>query len=246
MRQFDVLVWGFEEEPGKNAQPSTPPFTDDALGWFFGNDLNASLLKSEAEWIVFAHKSISIDRQFLNDLAECISSFPMVDAFAPRILSAKNHSFHSGYRLDAANGLSMLDENAEMRFVAAPHPLIAAFSRRIIQRTGRLDDSLALCVQIADYSLRMLHAGGKMFSVPYLVANTHGNVDDTLYGNRENIDDFTFAMFKSLGLSKNLRFLLRHPGSLQRLWKRRKDLEDKRNKAILLSKLDKKFLADLG
>ena len=85
-----------------------------------------------------------------------------------------------------------------------------------------------------------------MFSVPYLVANTHGTVDDTLYDNRENIDDFTFAMFKSLGLSKNLRFLLRHPGSLQRLWKRRKDLEDKRNKAILLSKLDKKFLADLG
>ena len=146
----------------------------------------------------------------MNNVAEVTDSFPMVDAFAPRILSAKNHSFHSGYRLDAANGLSMLDENAEMRFVAAPHPLIAAFSRRIIQRTGRLDDSLALCVQIADYSLRMLHAGGKMFSVPYLVANTHGTVDDTLYDNRENIDDFTFAMFKSLGLSKNLRFLLRH------------------------------------
>lgn len=245
MRQFDVLVWGFENEPGDTIQPSSPPFTDDALGWFFGNDLNANLLKSEAEWIVFAHKSVTIDRQFLNDLAECTSGFPMVDAFAPRVKDATSRSFHSGFTLDSRKGLSMLDENAKMRFVAAPHPLIAAYSRRIVQRTGAMDADLSPKVQMVDFALRMLHAGGKMFSVPYLVASTFGTADDTLYKDGESVDDFAFSMFKSLGLGKNLGFLLRHPGTWRGLWKRRKSLDEKRNKAILLSKLDKKFLAEL-
>ena len=246
MRQFDVLVWDSTEDQTQDNPPFTPPFTDDALGWFYGKDLNASLTDSEAEWIVFAHRSIKIDRQFLNDLAESISSFPMVDAFAPRIHCTKDNSFHSGFRLDARKGLSMLDENAKMRFVAAPHPLISAYSRRIVQRTGAMDTSLSGKAQAIDYALRMLHAGGKMFSLPYLVANAPEPIDDTLYIDQESLDSFAFALFKSLGLWENRGFLLRHFGILKALWKRRKELEEKRNKAILLSKLEKNFLKDLG
>lgn len=238
MRQFDVLVWGCDS--------FEPPFTDDALGWFCGNDLNESLQNSEAEWIVFAHKSISIDRQFLNDLAESIGSYPMVDAFAPRIRCAKDNSFHSGFRLDAHKGLSMLDENAKMRFVATPHPLLSAYSRRIVQRTGAMDTSLSSKAQAIDYALRMLHAGGKMFSLPYLVANAPEQVDDSLYNDKETLDDFASALFKSLGLWENRGFLLRHISTLKALWKRRKELEEKRDKAILLSKFEKNFLKDLG
>lgn len=246
MRQFDVLVWDSAEDPTQDKTPFSPPFTDDALEWFYGNDINASLATSEAEWIVFAHKSVKIDRQFLNDLAECISGFPMVDAFAPRIRSTKDNSFHSGFRLDARKGLCMLDENAKMRFVAAPHLLISAYSRRIVQRTGAMDANLSKKAQAIDYALRMLHAGGKMFSLPYLVASTSESIDDSLFNDKESLNDFAYALFKSLGLWKNRRFLLRHFGTLKALWKRRKELEEKRNKAILLSKLDKNFLDDLG
>ena len=76
MKQFDVIVWSDRD---KGDAPS-PPFTDPALGWFFGNDINESLEKSEAEWIVFAHESVKIDRPFLNELAQSIECFPMVDA----------------------------------------------------------------------------------------------------------------------------------------------------------------------
>ena len=239
MRQFDVFVWGAEE--------LTPPFTDSALEWFHGNDFNAGLEKSDAEWIVFAHKNINVDRQFLNDLADTIAGFPMVDAFAPRINSHTTRTFLSGYRLDTHEGLAMLDENAALRYVATPHPLLAAFSRRIVQRTGALDQSLDTPIQLADYALRMLHAGGKMFSVPYLVARLSPDASipeaGSLYG---NTDDLAFALVKAFGYWKNRKFLLRHAGSLRSLWNRRKELEEKRNKAILLSKLDKKFLTDLA
>ena len=148
--------------------------------------------------------------------------------------------------LDARKGLCMLDENAKMRFVAAPHLLISAYSRRIVQRTGAMDANLSKKAQAIDYALRMLHAGGKMFSLPYLVASTSESIDDSLFNDKESLNDFAYALFKSLGLWKNRRFLLRHFGTLKALWKRRKELEEKRNKAILLSKLDKNFLDDLG
>lgn len=239
MRQFDVFVWGAEE--------FTPPFTDSALGWFPGDDFNEGLEKSDAEWIVFAHKSINVDRQFLNDLADSIAGYPMVDAFAPRINNQTARTFLSGYRLDAREGIAMLDENATMRYVATPHPLLAVFSRRIVQRTGAFDQSLCIPVQLVDYALRMLHAGGKMFSVPYLVArfNPEASVPDTasVY---ENADDFALALVKAFGYWKNRKFLLHHAGTLRTLWNKRKELENKRDKAILLSKLDKKFLTDLA
>ena len=251
MRQFDVLVWG-EKDSANGQEPFTPPFTDNALGWFYGNDLNSNVENSEAEWLVFVHRSIAIDRQFLNELAECISGYPMVDAFAPRIHDVQSGKFLSGYALDKKAGLSMLCENAKMRFVAAPHPYIAAFSRRIVQRTGRLDDALAPSVQLADYAFRMLHAGGKMFSVPYLVTNAPDKIPEA--ATLENSDprekqqaknDLAYALVKSFGIPRNIRFLARNPKAFYFIWKNRKELFEKRDKATLLSKFRKSDLAEL-
>lgn len=239
MRQFDVLVWGGNDS-ANSPEPFTPPFTDKALGWFYGNDLNSNVENSEAEWVVFAHRSIAIDRQFLNDLAECIAGYPMVDAFAPRIHDKQSGKFLSGYALDKKAGLSMLCENAKMRFVAAPHPYIAAFSRRIVQRTGRLDDALTPSVQLADYAFRMLHAGGKMFSVPYLVANTQELADVAWPKN-----DLAYALVKSFGIPQNIRFLARNPKAFYFIWKNRNELFEKRDKATLLSKFNKQDIAEL-
>lgn len=251
MRQFDVFMWG--GNTSVNGQESfEPPFTDNALGWFYGNDLNSNLENSEAEWIVFAHRSIAIDRQFLNDLAECTSGYPMVDAFSPRIHDKQSGKFLSGYALDKKTGLKMLDEGAKMRFVAAPNPYIAVFSRRIVQRTGRLDDSLAKSAMFTDYAFRMLHAGGKMFSVPYLVANAPGNVPEA--ATPENPDpqekqqakkDLAYALVKSFGIPRNIRFLARNPRAFYFVWKNRKELFEKRDKATLLSKFKKSDLAEL-
>lgn len=242
MRQFDVLVWG----PQANCTDiqHEPPFTDRALGWFFGNDLNASLAKSEAEWILLAHESIVVDRAFLNNLAECISGYPMVDALAPRVKIPGTNSFISGMRLDKRTGLSMLDENAKMRFVASPFPYIAAFSRRIIQRTGALDAQLPIEFQIVDLSLRMLHAGGKMFSVPYLVAMATNDCSipvDILQRPRE----LAYTLTKAFGTFQNIRYLSSHPKAAYFVWKTRKELTAKREKAILLSKLNREFLKEL-
>ena len=249
MRQFDVLVWG-EKDSANGQEPFTPPFTDNALGWFYGNDLNSNVENSEAEWLVFVHRSIAIDRQFLNELAECISGYPMVDAFAPRIHDVQSGKFLSGYALDKKAGLSMLCENAKMRFVAAPHPYIAAFSRRIVQRTGRLDDALAPSVQLADYAFRMLHAGGKMFSVPYLVANTQdastpGKNSEKPQAELQAKNDLAYALVKSFGIPQNIRFLARNPKAFYFIWKNRKELFEKRDKATLLSKFNKQDIAEL-
>ena len=234
MRQFDVFVWG-------SGTSQEPPFTDNALGWFYGDDLNSNLENSEAEWIVFAHKSIAIDRQFLNDLAECTSGFPMVDAFAPRIHNRQSGRFLSGYALDKKTGIKMLDENAKMRFVAAPNTLLAVFSRRIVQRTGRLDDTLTKSAMFADFAFRMLHAGGKMFSIPYLVASTSGDISEIQQDN----NDLAYALVKSFGIPRNIRFFARNPKALYFIWNNRKELFEKRDKATLLSKFKKSDLAEL-
>ena len=249
MRQFDVFVW--DGNTSENGHESfEPPFTDSALGWFYGNDLNSNLENSEAEWVVFAHRSIAIDRQFLNDLAECISGFPMVDAFAPRIHNKQSGKFLSGYVLDKKTGLKMLDENAKMRFVAAPNPYIAVFSRRIVQRTGRLDDTLTKSTMFADYAFRMLHAGGKMFSVPYLVANSASRIPEAPENpdpqeKQQEKNDLAYALVKAFGIPQNIRFLARNPKAFYFIWKNRKELFEKRDKATLLSKFRKSDLAEL-
>ena len=249
MRQFDVFVWGFDTKQDSNSASIEweAPFTDSALAWFPTNDFNGKLNESEAEWIVFAHRSMLIDRKFLNDLAESIGAYPMVDAFAPRIHDLATRRFLSGYTLDKKFGFSMIDENAKMRYVAAPHPLISAFSRRIVQRIGRFDDFLSHEAQFADFALRMLHADGKMFSVPYLVCNSD-NVSTNDSAERpaiSNRSEQAYVLYKAFGFWQNTPFLVRNAGTIHHLWANRKSLSEKREKAILLSKLKKDFLAEL-
>ena len=186
MRQFDVFVFSesFDESDEQHRNRIQPPFTDAELGWFFTNDWNKHLNEIEGEWVVFAHPGIKIDRDFLNNVADVTDSFPMVDAFAPRIRIEQSRSPHakrflSGYLLkrpQKGSGLVEIDENAPMRYVAAPPPYLAIFSRRIIQRTGGFDTTLPANARLADFTLRMMHAGGKMFSVPYLVAQAENSI----------------------------------------------------------------------
>ena len=130
MRQFDVFVFSesFDESDEQHRNRIQPPFTDAELGWFFTNDWNKHLNEIEGEWVVFAHPGIKIDRDFLNNVADVTDSFPMVDAFAPRIRIEQSRSPHakrflSGYLLKRplkGSGLVEIDENAPMRYVAAP------------------------------------------------------------------------------------------------------------------------------
>lgn len=249
MRQFDVFVWSEPQEFSDADQQ--PPFTDPALGWFFTNDFNDKLNESDAEWIVFANRSVKINREFLNSLAENISAFPMVDAFAPRLRYTLAESdgkkfvkFAGGFRLHKSKGIEPIEEDTPLRYVASPRPEIAVFSRRIVQRTGAFDTSLPVPAQILDYALRMLHAGGRCFSVPYLVAELQGLPMDFSSENREVLPHIAYALSKSLGI-KVARFILAHPSLVATLWKNRKSLQEKRDKATLLSKLVPEVLKEL-
>ena len=185
MRQFDVFVFSesFDVSDEQHRNKIQPPFTDAELGWFFTNDWNKHLNEIEGEWVIFAHPCIKIDREFLNNVADVTDGFPMVDAFAPRIRIEQGHGTHakrflSGHLLKRTlkgSGFVEIDEDAPMRYVASPHPYLAVFSRRIIQRTGGFDTTLPPNARLADYTLRMMHAGGKMFSVPYLVAQARNS-----------------------------------------------------------------------
>ncbi len=246
MRQFDVFVWDEPQESLDAGQQ--PPFTDPALGWFFTNNFNDKLNESDAEWIVFANHSIKIDREFLNSLAENISAFPMVDAFAPRLRytesDKKSAKFIGGFKLHKAKGIEPIEEDAPLRYVASPRPELAVFSRRIVQRTGAFDTSLPVPAQLLDYALRMLHAGGRCFSVPYLVAELQGLPMAFSSENREALPHIASALAKFLGI-KTARFVAAHPSVVATLWKNRKSLQEKRDKATLLSKLVPEVLKEL-
>jgi len=248
MRQFDVFVF---DEPGEDFDNWTPSFTDPALGWFHTSRWNGDLEKLEAEWIIFTHPSINIDRDFLNELAQETDSFPMVDAFAPRVKLGER--FYGGLAIDGSRGFSPIGEKEELRYVASPIPLIGVFSRRIIQRTGFFDLSLPKEFRLMDYSLRMIHAGGKMFSVPYLVATA--NIDESLEGNRNLVNKINGEflrdksstkplwqiLYTSLPVKNLMKFTLSHPSSIGGFF-HTKDLKIKRDKATSLSKMTEKYL----
>ena len=257
MRQFDVFVFdeNFDESQGKLPQP---PFTDPELGWFFSNDWNKHLNEIEGEWVVFAHPSIRIDRQFLNNVAEVTDGFPMVDAFAPRIRTDKGN-FLGGYLLMHAakgSGFVEIDENAPLRYVAAPHPFLAVFSRRIIQRTGGFDTTLPEYARLADFTLRMMHAGGKMFSVPYLVAQATNEEAETVVSNANSekacgligvrdLKSIAIILSKAFGAEASVPFALHHPSVIPTLLRNRKQRKEKRKAATLLSKLKADFLKEV-
>ena len=261
MRQFDVFVFdeNYDEAQGKLPQP---PFTDPELGWFYTNDWNRHLDEIEGEWVVFAHPSIKIDRNFLNNVAEVTDGFPMVDAFAPRIRTDKGN-FLGGYLLKPASkgsGFVEIDENAPLRYVAAPHPYLGIFSRRIIQRTGGFDTTLPESARLADFTLRMMHAGGKMFSVPYLVAQATGDEAEAVTGNdcKENAHDLAemcagmrdlksiaIILSKAFGAEASVPFALHHPSVIPTLLRNHKQRKEKRKAATLLSKLKADFLKEV-
>ena len=257
MRQFDVFVFdeNYDEAQGKLHQP---PFTDPELGWFFTSDWNKHLDEIEGEWVIFAHPSIKINRNFLNNVAEVTDSFPMVDAFAPRIRTDKG-KFLGGYLLKPAakgSGFVEIDENAPLRYVAAPHPFLAVFSRRIIQRTGGFDTTLPEYARLADFTLRMMHAGGKMFSVPYLVAQATNEEAETVVSNASSekarglmgvrdLKSTAIVLSKAFGAEASVPFALHHPSVIPTLLRNRKQRKEKRKAATLLSKLKADFLKEV-
>ena len=257
MRQFDVFVFdeNYDEAQGKLPQP---PFTDPELGWFFTSDWNKHLDEIEGEWVIFAHPSIKINRNFLNNVAEVTDSFPMVDAFAPRIRTDKGKVL-GGYLLKPAakgSGFVEIDENAPLRYVAAPHPFLAVFSRRIIQRTGGFDTTLPEYARLADFTLRMMHAGGKMFSVPYLVAQATNEEAETVVSNASSekacglmgvrdLKSTAIVLSKAFGAEASVPFALHHPSVIPTLLSNRKQRKEKRKAATLLSKLKADFLKEV-
>lgn len=252
MRQFDVFVFdeNFDETQGLIPQP---PFTDPELGWFFTNDWNKHINEIEGEWVVFAHPCIKIDREFLNNVAEVTDGFPMVDAFAPRIRT-NNGNFLGGYllkRRTKGSGLVEIDENSPMRYVAAPHPLLGIYSRRIIQRTGGFDTSLPASARLADFTLRMMHAGGKMFSVPYLVAQATNDVAENAAkalgheADAQELKATALVLSKAFGIEASLPFAIYHPSVIPMLMRNSQSRKEKRKAATLLSKLKAEFLKEV-
>ena len=244
MRQFDVFV--FDKDNPNFAQWS-PSFEDPALGWFHDSAWNRPLQNIDAEWVVFAHPAITIDRDFLNNLAQVIEGFPMVDAFAPRVKI--NGHFHGGLLLNKSKGFEPISEKETMRFVAVPNPTIAVFSSRIIQRTGLFDLDLPPEFRLLDYALRMAHAGGKMFNVPYLVAEATDSsplIDNSLL---KQVAPLWEIYYKNLPASMLTAFTFRHPTMLPKflgLDKDKKHRQFKRDKATALSKLTTEYLKDIS
>lgn len=241
MRQFDVIVL---EENSPQFDNWTPPFEDPALGWSHDSDWNRPLQSIDAEWVVIAQPAVTIDRDFLNNLAEVIEGFPMADAFAPRVKN--NGHFYGGLLLNRSKGFAPISENEKMRFVAAPNPMIAVFSSRIIQRTGLFDLDLPPEYRLIDYTLRMAHAGGKIFSVPYLVARSSQLIDASRLNQTEALWEI---YYKSLPVGLLSAFTFRHLTMLPKflgLDKGKKRRQFKRDKATSLSKLTPDYLREIS
>lgn len=249
MRQFDVFVF----DNSCDFDSWKPTLEDDALGWFHTRNWNNDLNQLEAEWIVFAHPHINIDREFLNELALATDGFPMVDAFAPRI--RLNGQFYGGLLINGAKGFSPISDREELRYVAGPNPFIGVFSRRIIQRTGIFDLDLPESLRLLDYSLRMAHAGGRMFSIPYLVAKAFDEkisqeenavIDGSFLNKKNIIPDLWPLMYKNLPNMTTLKYSIRHPSMIGRYFRTPENIEEKRSKAVLLSKLSEKKLQEIS
>jgi len=260
MRQFDVFVF---EENGPQFEQWKPSFEDPALGWFHDSDWNRPLQNIDAEWVVFAHPAITIDREFLNNLAQVIEGFPMVDAFAPRVRQSLQCSedkntdgkFWGGMLLNGSKGFASISENEKMRFVAAPNPLIGVYSSRIIQRTGLFDLDLPPELRLLDYTLRMAHAGGKMFNVPYLVTGIQNKNEIEQVSSGEflkksnDVKSLWEIYYKNLPATNLIGFTLRHPTMIPKFLgfdKRGKVRDFKRDKATSLSKLSEKYLKEIS
>ncbi|MCF0216773.1 MAG: hypothetical protein HUK21_09905 [Fibrobacteraceae bacterium] len=228
-RQFDVIFLG--RSKGKKF---APPFEDNALGWFFEEEWDKSL---NAEWVIFASQSINITRDFLNNLADTIASYPMIDALAPKIRSADSQ-FHRPLIYSKYKGFVEIKDTSQNRFVAAPHPCLGVFSSRIIQRTGLLDNKLPLELKLADYTLRMMHAGGRMFYVPYLVVESKEQIPSAhkLLKSGMSKKSTMQTIYKNSGPLGALCYGIFHPLTFFSLFANLHNLKKKHKAATSLSK----------
>ena len=129
--------------------------------------------------------------------------------------------------------------------------------------------------RLADLTLRMMHAGGKMFSVPYLVAQikddgAKANASESdAKSNAENSSKVTASenaqgesapdltkcaldlkataiiLSKAFGIEASLPFALHHPSVIPTLFRNRSAIKAKRKAATLLSKLKADFLKEV-
>lgn len=246
MRQFDVFVF---EDQGPEFNSWEPAFEDPALGWFHSENWNEKLSQIDAEWIVFTCPGVTVDRNFLNSLAEVTDGFPMVDAFAPRLKC--NGHFYGGTLLNGGKGFAPISEERPMGYVAMPNPAMAVFSSRIIQRTGLFDLDLPPEFRLMDYTLRMAHAGGKMFNVPYLVTTVKDELEHYVRCDflKKEVAPQWEIFYKNLNAKSLIGYTLRHPSMLPRfigLDKAHKARDIKRDKATDLSKFSDKYLKEIS
>ena len=101
-----------------------------------------------------------------------------------------------------------------------------------------------------------MHAGGKMFSVPYLVAQATSNEAEKAAEriSTENVrglaglrdyKSMAIVLSKSFGAEASLPFALHHPSIIPTLLCNRKQRKEKRQAATLLSKLKADFLKEV-
>jgi hypothetical protein len=106
----------------------------------------------------------------------------------------------------------------------------------------------------------MMHAGGKMFSVPYLVAQATSDGAEAVTGNnrKENahnlaemragmrdLKSIAIILSKAFGAEASVPFALHHPSVIPTLLRNHKQRKEKRKAATLLSKLKADFLKEV-
>ena len=98
----------------------------------------------------------------------------------------------------------------------------------------------------------MMHAGGKMFSVPYLVAQANNEVEASASeiapkSHLAYVPDLkasAIILSKAFGIEASLPFTLHHPSVIPTLLRNRSVIKAKRKAATQLSKLTADFLKE--
>ena len=237
-KQFDIIVY-----PVKEIEPS---IEDLALEWFASENINETLPKTTAEWIIIIHQDIRITKEHLHEIGQACLDFPMIDCFAPTLFSSSNHSsFASAYTIDKNKGPIIWNElkNSPYEYVAGSSPYLMVVSRRIIQRTGAFDLDLSLAIRFIDVGLRIYHAGGSIFSLPLfpIELKESSKPEDIL-----KIKEYESALciFKIMGIKAAFDYLKNNfrISLLFHFLTKMKSFYHKRKKAILLSKFSNERL----
>ena len=237
-KQFDIIVY-----PVKEIEPS---IEDPAIEWFASENINETLPKTNAEWIILIHQDIRITKEHLHEIGQACLNFPMIDCFAPTLVSSSNHSsFASAYVIDINKGPITWNKlkSSPYEYVAGSSPYLMVVSRRIIQRTGAFDLDLSLAIRFIDLGLRIYHAGGSIFSIPLspIELKESSKPEDIL-----KIKEYESALciFKNMGIKAAFDYLKNNfrISLLFHFLTKMKSFYHKRKKAILLSKFSNERL----